>query len=157
MVQVGDCKPPQDYLSLMSEISYHAELFLSFAKVRVSTFAARLLLSTKMSTFGGYRDVGHPMDWESDTESDGTSDSVVSMNVASQSSATSYEVDSSMRSDSPHSVLTVDSSMEFYQDDHGRLVNTQCDIYRLPADQEELERLGKHSWTHLVVIDFRLE
>jgi len=45
--------------------------------------------------------------------------------------------------DSPHSVLTVDSSMEFYQDDHGRLVNTQCDIYRLPADQEELERLDK--------------
>ena len=59
-----------------------------------------------MST-SGYRDVGHLMGWESDAESDGTSDSVVSMNVPSQSSATSYEVDSSgsMRSDSLHRVF----------------------------------------------------
>jgi hypothetical protein len=71
---------------------------------------------------------------DSDGESNFSMDSV-------ESSATSN--DGSMRSRSPASVISINSNMEFYKEEHGRLINTRSDIYQLPADQEEFDRLGK--------------
>lgn len=87
------------------------------------------------------------MDIDSDTESEifslasGPSASV-SGSVAS--SLTSYEVDRSMRSASPVSVVSVTESMQaqIYRQEYGRGLNNYSDVYRLPADEEELDRLG---------------
>ena len=81
------------------------------------------------------------MDWESDVDSDGEA-SAVSMDVSSDSSDTSYDTDSSMRSASPLSVISVNSTMQFFREEHGRLINNYSDIYKLPADAEEFERLS---------------
>jgi hypothetical protein len=79
------------------------------------------------------------MDWESDAESDG--DACSAMDISSGSSATSYSADS-MRSVSPVSVISINSSMQFWKNEHGRLINTYSDVYQLPADAEEFERLS---------------
>jgi hypothetical protein len=41
-------------------------------------------------------------------------------------------------------VLSVTSSMreQIYKEEFGRNLNNYSDVYRLPADEEELERLG---------------
>lgn len=59
------------------------------------------------------------------------------------SSFTSYDV--SMRSRSPTpSVLSMTSSMraQAFKQEFGRGLNNYSEVYRLPADQEELDRLG---------------
>lgn len=59
------------------------------------------------------------------------------------SSATSHDV--SMRSGSPApSVYSVTSSLRAasYRQEYGRGLNNYSEVYRLPADDEELDRLG---------------
>lgn len=88
----------------------------------------------------------HPsMDLESDvneTESERYSMASTSMASRSVSSAPSSEIDHSMRSPSPLSVMSINSDMKFFKNEFGRQLNNYSDIYRLPADTEELNRLG---------------
>ncbi|PPQ90946.1 hypothetical protein CVT25_008257 [Psilocybe cyanescens] len=97
------------------------------------------------------------MDGDSDTESDiysvrsglpPPSESDMSM----ASSLTSYEVDPSIRSASPQSVFSVTDSMQanFQRQEYGRGLQTYSELYRLPADEEELERLDKQ---HTIFVD----
>ncbi|THH19383.1 hypothetical protein EW146_g1781 [Bondarzewia mesenterica] len=79
-------------------------------------------------------------DYKSDDESDALSD--FSLSVAS--SVTSY--DASMRSASPApSNYSVTSSIraQSYRHEYGRGLNNYSEVYRLPADDEEFERLDK--------------
>jgi hypothetical protein len=48
-----------------------------------------------------------------------------------------------MRSASPSSVVSMSSSMReaAYREEYGRHLNNYSEVYRLPADTEELERL----------------
>ncbi|KAF7426628.1 hypothetical protein PC9H_008997 [Pleurotus ostreatus] len=67
------------------------------------------------------------------------------------SSGTSYTTDSN-RSDSPApSVLSMTSSMEAatFKIEYGRAINSTSDVYGLPADDEELDRLDRQ---HLLFI-----
>jgi hypothetical protein len=79
------------------------------------------------------------MDWETDAESEHSDSISDGMDIASRSSATSYE--RSMCSSSPDSVISINSSMQFFKNEYGRLINTYSDIYQLPADAEEFNRL----------------
>lgn len=63
------------------------------------------------------------------------------------SSYTSYErtnQDSQSRSASPASVISLTDSLQthIYRQEFGRGLNNYCDVYRLPADDEEWHRLG---------------
>ena len=61
------------------------------------------------------------------------------------SSVTSHDADTDMRSGSPApSVYSVTSSIRAasYRHEYGRGVNNYSDVYWLPADEEELKRLG---------------
>lgn len=89
-----------------------------------------------------------PSDAESDTdESDAYSDTSLppfspSASVGA-SSYTSYDV--SMRSASPApSVWSMTSSLraQVFKHEYGRGLNNYSEVYRLPADDEELDRLG---------------
>ncbi|KAH9486365.1 Putative ATP-dependent RNA helicase [Psilocybe cubensis] len=97
------------------------------------------------------------MDVDSDTESEinsvrsgmpPPSESDYSM----ASSLTSYDVDPSMRSESPESVLSLTDSMQanFQRQEYGRGLQTYSELYRLPADEQELERLDKQ---HTIFVD----
>ncbi|KAF8203920.1 hypothetical protein BJ912DRAFT_941422 [Pholiota molesta] len=86
------------------------------------------------------------MDFDSDTESDMLSMASLppqSVSGSMASSMTSYEPD--IRSVSPVSVVSMSSSMRAasYRKEYGRNLNNYSDIYRLPADDEELDRLDK--------------
>jgi len=76
----------------------------------------------------------------SDTESDAFS------LASAPNTISSYDADASLRSASPtpSMVLSVTSSMreKIYKQEFGRNLNNYSDVYRLPADEEELERLG---------------
>jgi len=83
------------------------------------------------------------MDIDTDSESDNqsvVSDLGYSETGISQSSVTSYE----RRSGSPVSVISLTDSMQahIYRQEYGRNLNNYSDVYRLPADDEELDRLG---------------
>jgi hypothetical protein len=85
------------------------------------------------------------MDFESDYETESECRySMASGSMASQtvSSATSFAVDHSMRSPSPLSVMSINSDMQFFKNEFGRQLNNYSDVYRLPADVEEFNRLG---------------
>lgn len=95
------------------------------------------------------------MDIDSDTESeifstvsDGPPSSIAYTHARSMittSSGTSYEIDPPTRSNSPMSVISLTESMEtsiLYRQEYGRGLNNYSEIYRLPADDEEFERLG---------------
>lgn len=60
------------------------------------------------------------------------------------SSMSSYERDPDVRSASPISVISMSSSMRaaIYREEYGRNLNNYSDVYRLPADDEEIDRLG---------------
>lgn len=80
-------------------------------------------------------------DPDSDPESDRYSDMSLDSSVASSRTS----VDLSMRSASPvPSVFSVTSSLraQAYRQEYGRDLNNYSDVYRLPADDEELDRLG---------------
>src|SRR6266436_7611027 len=79
----------------------------------------------------------HLDDSLSDVESD------IFSTRSATSSATSHDV--SMRSGSPApSVYSVTSSMRAasFRQEYGRGLNNYSEVYRLPADDEELDRLG---------------
>jgi hypothetical protein len=79
----------------------------------------------------------HPDDSFSDVGSD------VFSTYSAASSATSYDV--SMRSGSPApSLYSVTSSVRAasYRHEYGRGLNNYSEVYQLPADDEELDRLG---------------
>ncbi|KAG6333269.1 hypothetical protein ID866_5821 [Astraeus odoratus] len=84
-------------------------------------------------------------DDESDCDSDvSTRMSLDSFTESSASSRTSVDV--SMRSPSPTpSVFSMTSSLhaQAYRQEYGRGLNNYSDVYRLPADEEELERLDQ--------------
>lgn len=87
------------------------------------------------------------MDVDGDSESD--AHSVASFHPQSvsgsmASSMSSYERDPDVRSGSPVSVISMSSSMRaaIYREEYGRNLNNYSDVYRLPADDEELDRLG---------------
>ena len=85
-------------------------------------------------------------------DSDVDSDSEMSIDFRSGSSRTT--VDLSMRSSSPTpSVLSVTSSIraQAIAHEHGRGINTSSEVYRLPADEEEVERLGVFSGYRLYI------
>ncbi len=74
-------------------------------------------------------------------------DSDIFSSRSAPSSATSYDV--SMRSGSPApSVYSVSSSIRVasYRHEYGRGLNNYSEVYRLPADDEELDRLGIFSF-----------
>ena len=76
-----------------------------------------------------------------DSFSDSESDIFSTLSAAS--SATSHDV--SMRSSSPApSVYSVTSSLRAasYRQEYGRGLNNYSEVYRLPADDDELDRLG---------------
>ena len=76
-----------------------------------------------------------------DSFSDSESDIFSTRSAAS--SATSHDV--SMRSSSPApSVYSVTSSLRAasYRQEYGRGLNNYSEVYRLPADDDELDRLG---------------
>jgi len=79
----------------------------------------------------------HPDDSFSDADSD-----IFSTHTAT-SSATSFDL--SMRSGSPApSLYSVTSSIRAasFRHEYGRGLNNYSDVYQLPADDEELDRLG---------------
>lgn len=86
------------------------------------------------------------MDHETDNESDIFSESMASGSNGphTHSSATSYSIDQSMRSPTPVSVMSIDSTMQLFKREYGRELNNYSDVYNLPADEEELGRLGKY-------------
>lgn len=62
------------------------------------------------------------------------------------SSQTSHAGTQSMRSASPApSVMSISDSIRemIYKHEYGRSLNNYSDVYRLPADEEELNRLGR--------------
>ncbi|KAF4612003.1 hypothetical protein D9613_004147 [Agrocybe pediades] len=85
------------------------------------------------------------MDQDSDNESDILSASMHSEAMSDRSTDTSYIVDRSMRSGSPVSVVSLTESMQarMYRQEYGRGLNNYSDVYRLAADDEELDRLSK--------------
>ncbi|KAF9486357.1 S-adenosyl-L-methionine-dependent methyltransferase [Pholiota conissans] len=92
------------------------------------------------------------MDVDSDTESDVFSMASLPSQSVSGSMASSYERDPDVRSASPVSVISISSSMRAasYREEYGRNLNNYSDIYRLPADDEELQRLDKQ---HVLLAD----
>jgi len=81
-----------------------------------------------------------------DSDSDTESDRYTEMSINSSVASSRTSVDVSMRSASPvPSVFSVTSSMraQAYRQEYGRGLNNYSDVYRLPADDEELERLNK--------------
>lgn len=84
-------------------------------------------------------------DGDSDTESDRYTEMSLDSSVAS----TRTSVDLSMRSPSPSpSVFSFTSSLraQAYRQEYGRGLNNYSDVYRLPADDEELDRLGPFNY-----------
>lgn len=78
-----------------------------------------------------------------DSLSDFESESDIFSTRSATSSATSHDI--SMRSGSPApSVYSVTSSLmaASYRQEYGRGLNNYSEVYRLPADDEELDRLG---------------
>ena len=89
----------------------------------------------------------HTRSDDADSDSDSDYSTHMSLDSFSEATATSRtSVDLSMRSQSPApSVLSVTSSLraQAYVQEYGRGLNNYSDVYRLPADDEELDRLGK--------------
>jgi hypothetical protein len=89
------------------------------------------------------------MDIDSDMDvdpSDSDTESVVScapFSVASVSSATSRNSDdSSMSSGASVYSMSSDIRAQSYRHEYGRGLNNYSEVYQLPADEEELDRLG---------------
>ena len=107
--------------------------------------------------------ISQQMDIDSDSESEVLStvsedppSSIAYTNERSMttaSSGTSYELDPSTRSSSPMSVISLTDSMRaniLYRQEYGRGLNNYSEIYRLPVDDEEFERLGTLAFPFLL-------
>ena len=101
----------------------------------------------------GYRSAPHPVPFAmpdpygdvSDDESDAVSVMSVTSNFAPSVATSATTVDWEMRSASPApSVYSMTSSLRAsaYREEYGRGINNYSEVYRLPADDEEFERLG---------------
>lgn len=100
-----------------------------------------LTLTSTMSAHS-YR---YPDTLSDDGDSDTDSDRYTDMSLDSSVATSRTSVDLSMRSASPApSVMSITSSLraQAYRLEYGRGFNNYSDVYRLPADDEELERLG---------------
>ncbi|KIM37774.1 hypothetical protein M413DRAFT_448286 [Hebeloma cylindrosporum] len=78
------------------------------------------------------------------TTSEGPPSSVAYSNGRTMTTASSYEIDPATRSNSPMSVISLTDSMRetiLYRHEYGRGLNNYSEIYRLPVDDEEFERL----------------
>jgi hypothetical protein len=84
-----------------------------------------------------------PENDDTDSEMVSNSDRVRPSSPSMASSQTSFTP--SMRSASPVSVLSFTSAMirDAYRREFGRELNNSSEVYRLPADNEELRRLGE--------------
>ncbi len=83
-----------------------------------------------------------------DDDSDACSVMSVSSGFAPSMASSATTADWDMRSASrPPSVLSMTSSLRqnAYRHEYGRGINNYSEVYRLPADEEELSRLGKSS------------
>lgn len=90
-----------------------------------------------------------PYTLSDDGDSDTESDRYTEMSLDSSVATSRTSVDWSMRSPSPTpSVFSFTSSLraQAYRQEYGRGLNNYSDVYRLPADDEELERLGPFSY-----------
>jgi len=87
-----------------------------------------------------------------DTDSSDTESDVFSL--GSEPTISTNDTGFSLRSSSPARslVLSVTSSMreQIYKEEFGRNLNNYSDVYRLPADEEELERLDNQ---HAMLLD----
>lgn len=87
-------------------------------------------------------------------DADSDDSDIFSLTSEAAPTISSYDVASAMRSSSPAPslVVSVTSSMQnqIYKQEYGRNLNNYSDVYRLPADEEELERLDKQ---HTVIVD----
>lgn len=104
-------------------ILYPSEKLRLLASINVSYCSGIIIKSRRL-----------PMDPESDREDDDS--------MGSPSTATSFDLERSRHSASPVSVVSVNSNMQFFKKEYGRQLNNYSDIYHLPADREELERLS---------------
>jgi SAM-dependent methyltransferase len=83
---------------------------------------------------------------DDDTDTDTDSDRYTEMSLDASEASSRTSADLSMRSASPvPSVASVTSSLraQAYRHEYGRGLNNYSDVYRLPADDEELDRLDK--------------
>ncbi|KAG6380780.1 hypothetical protein JVT61DRAFT_5164 [Boletus reticuloceps] len=81
-----------------------------------------------------------------DSDSDAESDRYTEMSLDGSVASTKTSLDESMRSASPApSVFSFTSSLraQAYRQEYGRGLNNYSEVYRLPADEEELDRLDK--------------
>lgn len=86
-------------------------------------------------------------DWLTETESMASATRTLFSAKATSTTFTSVDDDdASMRSPSPEPpvVFEMDESMResLYKSEYGRNLNSYSEVYKLPADEEELERLG---------------
>ncbi|KAH0837931.1 S-adenosyl-L-methionine-dependent methyltransferase [Lanmaoa asiatica] len=97
----------------------------------------------------------YPDNLSDDGDSEPESDRYTEMSLDFSAASSRTSADLSMRSPSPTpSVFSVTSSLraQAYRQEYGRGLNNCSDVYRLPADDEELERLEKqHEWFCKVV------
>lgn len=86
---------------------------------------------------------GNTSDEESETRS--TSSILTDFAASMATSATSLDSGSMHSASRPPSVFSITSSLRMlaYRQEYGRNLNNYSEVYRLPADEEELERLGK--------------
>lgn len=86
----------------------------------------------------------HRIDSDSDDDDNSTyASSLLDQSLSGTTSATSYDI--SMRSSSPApSVISMTSSMRenMLRQEHGRSINNYSEVYALPADEAERDRLG---------------
>ena len=87
-------------------------------------------------------DLNGSQGYASDTDKMSTDDDVPPSPISSDTSFSDCG-SRSMRSASPSSVVSMSSSMReaAYREEYGRHLNNYSEVYRLPADTEELERL----------------
>lgn len=81
-----------------------------------------------------------------DSDSDDTDTSSISSFPPLSPSIASSHTSNWERSDSPvPSILSMTSSLReaAFRQEYGRYLNNYSEVYRLPADEEELERLGQ--------------
>jgi hypothetical protein len=130
------CRSPLNLLPSSSFLSTSTLFFLPF-------FDAM----SCHDSFASFREEDRDWDVQSDIDTDSMSESSFPRFSASEgSSRTSFDFD--MRSASPApSVASMTSSLreQAYRLEYGRGLNNYSEVYRLPADDEELERLGTFS------------
>lgn len=120
-------------------------LFIETGPNLLDSLNPRSTLSIEMST--DHRLHSHP-NLEEDVASD-ISDSFSQASIPSRlsktSSRTSFDYEPSPEPSPSRSVTSLTPSMreQAYKTQYGRAINNFSDVYGLPADEEELARLGK--------------